>query len=633
MNRLHAVPLALIATFVSASAVFAQTPQPQGTSAPATPAPQPQASSAPGTGPQTTQQSGSVGRPAPPPIPILPKVPNVAPGYAAPNVAAPSAEIAGVAQQPFVGITLANAVGLALGNNPQLQTAQLNRTIAAYQIQAAQGAYDIHLSVEPQFRHAEEPPQNGFFAGPNFGPIVQNSIGLTAAAQGTTANGQQYNVNVSGQRMRDNTTINTFDPTYPTLFSASFVQPLRRGRTIDEVRRGILLAGINQQDVDAQMLAAASQTIAQVENNYWDLVAAWRNVAIQEQALRDALRQQQSTARLARQGASAPIEVVQSNTQVDVFQDNVFSALENVSRLQNVLKQTLLSNPGDPIWTANLVPTSPVEQLPSEPDLTQLVTEAIRNRPEVAQAGATIRSANVGLDYARDQMKPQVNLVLGYTSNGFAGQPTNPQNSPFTASSVAQLAAINALINAVNPTLPPSRQIPLLIPQNQPIPGYLQGDLGQSIKNLLTNKFPVYTVGVQYEIPIGNRAAKADLAIAQAQLQQGQINEAATITRVTVEVRNALQSYKSAQYRLLAARSAREASEQVLASEERRFRNGVSTTFLVLQRQLDLANNRGRELQAQTDLNKAVVELQRATGTILPANNVTTTTVGQGVKR
>jgi outer membrane protein TolC len=66
----------------------------------------------------------------------------------------------------------------------------------------------------------------------------------------------------------------------------------------------------------------------------------------------------------------------------------------------------------------------------------------------------------------------------------------------------------------------------------------------------------------------------------------------------------------------------------VLASETRRFRAGVSTTFFVLQRQLDLANNRGRELQAQTDLNKAVVEMQRVTGSILKDNNVDSSTVG-----
>jgi HAE1 family hydrophobic/amphiphilic exporter-1 len=130
--------------------------------------------------------------------------------------------------------------------------------------------------------------------------------------------------------------------------------------------------------------------------------------------------------------------------------------------------------------------------------------------------------------------------------------------------------------------------------------------------------------------PIGNTTAKADLAAAEEQERSVTVQEASTIQRITLDVRNALQEFQSAQARLLAARAAREASEQVLASERRRFRAGASTTFLVLQREIELADNRGRELQAQTDLNKAVVDLQQATGTILTANNVTVTNVGEG---
>lgn len=620
MNRILAASLTLAAS-LAALPVSAQQPSPA-------PAPVATSAAAPAAAPRT-----AAGRPAPPPVPVLPRVPSVAPGYGAPPISTPNAEIAGVTQQPFVGLALGNAVGMALANNPQLASAQLNRTIAAYQIESARGAYDVRLSIEPQYTYSKSAPQNAFFAGPNFGPLVNKQFGVNAGVEGRTQGGQQYSVSASGQRVNNNGTINTFDPTYPTMFSASLSQPLGRGRSIDEVRRALALAGFNAQNVDAQTLASASQTIAQVEDTYWDLVAAWRNVAIQEQALRDALRQQQSTARLARRGVNAPIEVVQSNTQVDVFQDNVFSAVENVSRLQNALKESMLANPADPIWNANLVPTSPVLQLPAEPRLTDLVMQALRDRPEMAQVTAQRQSAAVNVRYASDQLKPQLDLRLGYQSNGFAGAETNPLNSPFTASSIQQVAAINALIAAANKTLPPAQQIPPLVSSNTPTPGYLVGGLGQSIKNLVTNQFPTYSVGVQYQMRLGNRTAKADLQIAQAQDRQVQVQEAATVSRITVEVRNALQTYQSAQYRLIAARSARQASEQVLASEERRFHSGASTTFLVLQRQLDVANTRGRELQAQTDLNKAVVELQRATGTILPANGVTLSALGQGATK
>ena len=43
---------------------------------------------------------------------------------------------------------------------------------------------------------------------------------------------------------------------------------------------------------------------------------------------------------------------------------------------------------------------------------------------------------------------------------------------------------------------------------------------------------------------------------------------------------------------------------------------------MVLQRQTDLVTARGRELQAQTDLNKSIADFRRATGETLRSRNV-----------
>src|SRR3712207_7883427 len=53
---------------------------------------------------------------------------------------------------------------------------------------------------------------------------------------------------------------------------------------------------------------------------------------------------------------------------------------------------------------------------------------------------------------------------------------------------------------------------------------------------------------------------------------------------------------------------------QQYQSERRKFQSGMSTAYMVSQRQIDLINARGRELQAQTDLNKSAADFRRATG-------------------
>src|SRR5262249_48190322 len=108
--------------------------------------------------------------------------------------------------------------------------------------------------------------------------------------------------------------------------------------------------------------------------------------------------------------------------------------------------------------------------------------------------------------------------------------------------------------------------------------------------------------------------AKAQLAHSLAEGRRLDTLKARTEQVIEAEVRNAMQSVRSVEARLAAAAASREASEQQYHSEQRKFQAGMSTVFLVLQRQTDLVTARGRELQTQTDLNKAIAELERAMG-------------------
>ena len=95
--------------------------------------------------------------------------------------------------------------------------------------------------------------------------------------------------------------------------------------------------------------------------------------------------QQRSVVRLAKRGAAAPITAIETQTQVANFQSQVFSALQTVSELQTQLKSLIVADPADPIWSANLVPSSPVQELPSAGDLAAIVALAENERPEVRQ--------------------------------------------------------------------------------------------------------------------------------------------------------------------------------------------------------------------------------------------------------
>jgi outer membrane protein TolC len=558
---------------------------------------------------QTTNASPAPnpqGLPAPPGPPILPPVPNL-PVSGPPVNAVPNGNVAGVTQQPFVGISLQDAVGMALQRNTNLALAQENRSIANYQIVAAKGAYDVNYQLIPSYTHSVTPVVNPFVVGPNGIPVTQDTAGVTTGVTGLTGTGGHYSVGLNASRIDSNNVYNSYNPYWETALQFSITQPLFRGRAIDQPRLQLQLSRLNNAIQESTALTEASNVVVQVSDAYYNLVSAWQNVAIQEEALRQATAQAQSNTRLAARGAVAPTDIVEANAQVSTFQGDVFAAIQSVQRMQTQLKTLILGNPADPVWLANLVPTTPAASVPGEPSVETLVTEAIQQRPEVAELRSQEQQASVQLAYQRDQLKPQVDLGLGYTTNGFAGVPM-PGNPLFAA--LSSVPGINLGVFS----LPP---------------GYQTGNIGTAFKNGFQNKFPTYTSQLTFSFPIGNHTAKANVAIAQEQKRGVLVNETALLERIRGEAVNAIQGLRTAQSQLIAARQAREATERVLLGEQRKFAAGTSTTFLVLQRQVEVANARGNEVAALTSLDQAIVELNRVSGATFAENGIDVNVLGR----
>jgi HAE1 family hydrophobic/amphiphilic exporter-1 len=576
--------------------------------------------------PETSQASRAT-VPTLMPSPRFPVVPSVAPGYRAPQVAPSAAQIVGVTQQPFVGISLQDAIAMALLKNPNLAISASNMRIARYTIVEVKGAYDVQLQLKPSSSFSVQPPENAFEAGPGEvgrytpapgsgstpgaiyttgpGNIIQHESAFQYGIGGQTENGLTYQAGIAQSRTYNNTVFNAYNPYYIATLNLALTQPLLKNAGMNATKRQLKLAFVNADASAAQALIDASSTIAQVENAYWNLVAAWRNVAIQEEALKEAIAQQQSNVRLGRRGALAPIEAVESQTQVSNFADDVFSALQTVSQLQVQLKSLVVADPGDAIWTANLVPSTSVEQLPSAGDLAQIIAEGRRNRPEVREAEDKRLAADIDRSFAANQSLPQADVQVQYLSNGFAGI-----LAPVPGFLVGECTSVATLTAC--PTPPPETQ----------------GKMAFAYHNMWAAYFPTFNTALVVSYPIQGHLARGMRGVASEEELQAKLLMRRVEERIGAEARDALQSYQSALAKLNAARNSRTAAEAVYASEVRRFHQGESTTFLVLQRQVQLAQARGLELRSQTQLNQSVVELQRVDGTILTNNGVSLQTLG-----
>ena len=173
------------------------------------------------------------------PSPQLPVTPTVAPGYRAPETEPSDPGLVGVTQNPFVGISLQDAVGMALVKNTDLAVSASNVRIARYRIVQAKSNFDVHLQVQPSSSFSVTPPENLFFAGPGVGGfgytctsffgepfpcsttgpgyIVQHQYSFQSGVGGQGASGTQYSASITQIRTYNNTIINTFNPYYQAI--------------------------------------------------------------------------------------------------------------------------------------------------------------------------------------------------------------------------------------------------------------------------------------------------------------------------------------------------------------------------------------------------------------------------------
>ncbi len=543
------------------------------------------------------------------------QVPTIAPDFKAPSKPLPELQRVGVDLSQQRPLSMREALAMALENNKDIEVARQNVRIAEFDYLGSQGAYDPRFTTQAFYERIES-PISSFLAGGQNGSTIQSDYTGTARLEGQTpVLGGNYRLDFSSVKLNTNNQFTALNPQYPTSLTVSYTQPLWRGLKIDQTRRQIQIARKNLSLTDAQFRQRAIDTITNVQRAYWDLVFSLRSLQVQRDAVSVARTQLQHNKRLVNEGQLAPIDVVAAEAQISTYEQRVFGALEEVSRAENNLKNMIAKDQKAPLWSESIVPTDPVDLAVPEISLTDALKTAMENRPELQQSDVLKEINQIDQRFFKDQTKPGVDLVGTYGVSGLAGTVSSNIVNPLTQSSVLLRQRVDDLsaLAGLDP-------LPIIPPQQ--FSQDLLGGYGQSIQNLLANRYGTFRVGVQISLPLRNRTAEANLGRTLVEGERIGTQREQLKQTIQVDVRNALQAVRSSEARLRAAVATREANEQQFASEQRKLDAGQSTTFLVLERQTALTESRGLELKAQTDLNKAIADLQRATGNALSVNSI-----------
>lgn len=530
----------------------------------------------------------------------------------------------GVREGEVQTLTMQDAITLALQNNLDIEQFRQGVSIADRNLYSLKGIYDILSTSDVNYRSTTQPVVSIFGGGGATSALTQRSLNYNfTTSQFVQQTGGYWEVDFNNSRTVTSSTASLLTTQYTPQLTLQVTQPLMRNFGIDQNRHLIQIAQKALDLSDSQFRQRVIEIINSVQRGYWDLVFAIRNEKIARESVALAAQQLDNNRKMVDAGTLAPIELRSTEAQLETAKGNVIVALQGITTAENALKVLLLKDAGDKMWYAAIAPTDEPQFNQPTFDLEEATRLALKNRPELEQMRLQTEQKNIDIKYYTNQTKPQIDFVGNYGSVGLAGTPSTivTGGSGFDSTTQGVLDNLNLALTKLNlspfnPTAPPAQTL------GENVLSRFNGGYFQSLRNLFTNDFKSYQFGVHFSFPWRNRTAEGNLGRTLAESRQLDARQRQLVESVGVDVRNALQAVVASRQRFEAAQAAELAAEAQYKGEQERYRAGLSTNFVVLQRQTDWSVAKGNTVRALTDYNKALADMQRFTGMTLLSNNV-----------
>ncbi len=462
-------------------------------------------------------------------------------------------------------------------------------------------SFDPVIGGTLQMDHLYQLSSNGF----NGVPVVNQNTG-TANFNYTQgfAWGTNLLIGFNNSHVTTNVPFTTLLPQVTSNFNFKLTQHLMQGFGLAANDRFIHIAKNNRELSDVAFRLQVITTVDQIENLYWDLVYAYENARVQNESLAFAQKTLSDTRKQVEIGSLAPIEVVRAQSTVAQDQQQVTTAQTNLQLEQLLMKNAVTRTLKDAILaTAEVIPTSTME-IPAQNDTTpteDLVNDALRHRPELVESRIDLNSRQYSNKAVRSAMLPTVDLFAYYGGSGLAGT-LNPI-TPFCPSTSGIFC------------IPPSA-IPVQFRSGKPV-GY-----GTALQNMVTSAAPDKGMGLTINIPLRNRAAQSLQVRSVLELRQAEMRMQQIENQVEIEVRNAQYAVQQRRASVDSAKAAVALAQQSLDAEQKKYQFGTSTATLVLQYQSQLATSESTLVDATVAYEKSLLELDRATGTLLDKSGI-----------
>ncbi len=470
---------------------------------------------------------------------------------------------------------------------------------------AALSAFDASFAASVFHQNNDRALNNQFFGG-GTRLLTQEATVMQGQISKQTASGTEFIIRSITDYDKNNAPGNRFPGAWNSSVETEFRQPLLRGYGIDYwqtvgasetlgVYTGVLIARTNLDISEAEFEIAVRDFIAEIENSYWDLYFAYQNLDTKV-AARDASlelwRRLDALNQLGRAGGEADKEA-QAREQYFRFQEDVQNALNgrpvDGTRVYNgapagafkgtsgvlTAERRLRYLAGLPINDTRLIrPADEPLGAPVQFEWETVLEESLAQRPELRRQKWTVKQKELELVAAEKLMLPEMDVVGLYRWRGFGETLTNPSDggAPRFDSAWGDLASGN---------------------------------------------FQEWQLGVEMDIPFGNRRAHAGLRNAEFQLARARqvLNEQERL--VVHDLSNAISEAKRARTVLDTVKNRLDAAEDQVNAMLASFEADQTSVNLVLEAQRRYASARSAYYSAVIEYNLAIRNVHYEKGSYL----------------
>ncbi len=496
-----------------------------------------------------------------------------------------------LAQSGSVPLSLDQCLNTALENNLSLVSARKNPAIAEQQIDVSRSAFDGVLSAGVNFNDSDGDEDivlsDGVAVAEQAGSSESEALTGDVSFTDPLQFGGQYSVtynltdvdfsSTSVQAATGFLTQSTFTQENDG-FTFNYEMPLLGGLGKEANTVDILLAQGSLDISREDLRRDAISTLQAVEDSYWDTLAAREAVRISKLSLKRAEDLLELNRKKVEVGTLAPIEITEAEAGVASQVESVIVAETTLENAEDVLLQLMAVPDSDPMWGRKLELVDRPSFSPKQLDLDDAIATALARRPEMATARQRLKDNELSERVAKKNSRHGLDLTAALT--------------PGTQDDVDRSTA-----TLFPPGIPPS------------ITTTASDDTD-------------WSVGLRYTYTVRNRRAKASHRIAQLNTEKSDLDLRDLEQTIRVDVRRSVRDVESGNQRVAAARKNVELQQKKLDAENKKFDNGMSTSFEVLTFQNDLANAELSEIRARLDYVKALTAMERAKGTLLEARGL-----------